>query len=53
MIRLFPDVPSITKESAMIMNMAANMLGLGNGSTPMGIKAMTELDKLNPERNCK
>ena len=32
---------------AMIMNISANMLGLGNAATPMGIKAMKELDKLN------
>ena len=36
--------------SAMIMNIAANMLGLGNAATPMGIKAMAELDKLNPRK---
>jgi len=34
----------------MVMNIAANMLGLGNAATPMGIKAMTELDKLNKEK---
>lgn len=51
MVRLFPDVPADHPAmSAMIMNMAANMLGLGNAATPMGIKAMTELDKLNPEK---
>jgi spore maturation protein SpmA len=51
MVRLFPDVPAEHPAmSAMIMNMAANMLGLGNAATPMGIKAMTELDKLNPEK---
>jgi spore maturation protein SpmA len=51
MIRLFPDVPSEHPAmGAMIMNMAANMLGLGNAATPMGIKAMTELEKLNPEK---
>ncbi|KMQ50497.1 Spore maturation protein A-like protein [Chitinispirillum alkaliphilum] len=33
------------------MNMAANMLGLGNAATPMGIKAMSELDKLNTEKD--
>lgn len=49
MVRLFPDVPANHPAmSAMIMNMAANSLGLGNAATPMGIKAMTELDKLNP-----
>jgi spore maturation protein SpmB len=36
--------------SAMIMNMAANALGLGNAATPMGIKAMQELSKLAPEK---
>jgi spore maturation protein SpmB len=34
--------------SAMIMNIAANMLGLGNAATPFGIKAMVELNRLNP-----
>lgn len=51
MTRLFPDVPSEHPAmSAMIMNMAANMLGLGNAATPFGIKAMTELDRLNPQK---
>lgn len=51
MIRLFPDVPEDHPAmSAMIMNMAANALGLGNAATPMGIKAMKELDTLNPEK---
>ena len=51
MIRLFPDVPQDHPAmSAMIMNMAANALGLGNAATPMGIKAMKELDTLNPEK---
>jgi spore maturation protein SpmA len=49
MTRLFPAVPAEHPAmSAMIMNMAANMLGLGNAATPMGLKAMAELDKLNP-----
>ena len=34
--------------SAMVMNLAANCLGLGNAATPLGIKAMVELEKLNP-----
>ncbi|MDG5815635.1 nucleoside recognition domain-containing protein [Chitinispirillales bacterium ANBcel5] len=52
MVRLFPDVPAEHPAmSAIIMNMAANMLGLGNAATPMGIKAMTELDKLNPQKD--
>jgi spore maturation protein SpmA len=51
MTRLFPDVPADHPAmSAMIMNMAANMLGLGNAATPFGIKAMTELDKINPRK---
>jgi spore maturation protein SpmA len=51
MVRLFPDVPpEHPAMSAMIMNMAANMLGLGNAATPLGIKAITELDRLNPEK---
>lgn len=49
MTRLFPDVPADHPAmSAMIMNIAANMLGLGNAATPFGIKAMTELNRLNP-----
>jgi spore maturation protein SpmA len=48
---LFPDVPANHPAmSAMIMNIAANMLGLGNAATPMGIKAMSELDKLNQRK---
>ncbi len=47
MIRLFPQVPpDHPAMSAMIMNMSANALGLGNAATPMGIKAMKELNKL-------
>lgn len=51
MVRLFPDVPpEHPAMAAMIMNMAANTLGLGNAATPMGIKAMQELDKLTIEK---
>jgi len=42
---LLEDHPAI---SAMLLNIAANMLGLGNAATPFGIKAMEELEKLNP-----
>ena len=42
-----PDHPAI---GAMIMNLAANMLGLSNAATPLGIKAMEELQELNPEK---
>jgi len=51
MRRLFPDVPTDHPAmAAMIMNIAANMLGLGNAATPFGLKAMQELDKLNPRK---
>ncbi|MEM9136533.1 MAG: nucleoside recognition domain-containing protein, partial [Cyanobacteria bacterium P01_F01_bin.42] len=51
MIRLFPEVPSDHPAmSAMLLNMAANALGLGNAATPMGLKAMKELDRLNAEK---
>lgn len=51
MSRLFPDVPpDHPAMGAMIMNLAANMLGLGNAATPFGLKAMKELDTLNPHR---
>jgi len=49
MVRLFPDVPAEHPAmGAMILNMSANMLGLGNAATPFGIRAMQELDRLNP-----
>ena len=48
--RLFPDVPpDHPAVGAMIMNIAANMLGLNNAATPLGLKAMEELNKLNPK----
>ncbi|MCB9744157.1 MAG: spore maturation protein [Alphaproteobacteria bacterium] len=51
MVRLFPDVPpDHPAMGAMILNIGANMLGLGNAATPLGIKAMKELDSLNPHR---
>ncbi len=47
--RLFPEVPANHPAlGAMTMNMGANMLGLDNAATPLGIKAMQELQKLNP-----
>lgn len=49
MIPLFPEVPEDHPAmGAMIMNLAANMLGLGNAATPLGLKAMQELQELNP-----
>jgi len=51
MVKLFPDVPAEHPAmGAMILNLSANMLGLGNAATPFGIRAMQELDKLNPQR---
>jgi len=49
MVRLFPDVPANHPAmGAIIMNISANALGLGNAATPFGIRAMQQLDKLNP-----
>jgi len=49
MVRLFPEVPpEHPAMGAMILNLSANALGLGNAATPFGIRAMQELDKLNP-----
>lgn len=46
--KLFPDVPpEHPAMGAMIMNISANMLGLGNAATPLGLKAMEELNKLS------
>lgn len=46
---LFPDVPvQHPAMGSMLMNMAANMLGLGNAATPLGLRAMKDLETLNP-----
>ncbi len=46
---LFPEVPpDHPAMGAMVMNMAANMLGLGNAATPLGLRAMEHLERLNP-----
>ena len=51
MRRLFPEVPQDHPAmSAMILNIASNVLGLGNAATPFGIRAMQELDRLNPAK---
>jgi spore maturation protein SpmA len=48
--RLFPEVPKNHPAiGSMMMNISANMLGLDNAATPMGLKAMKELQTLNPE----
>jgi len=49
MRRLFPEVPpEHPAMGSMLMNMAANMLGLGNAATPLGLRAMRDLETLNP-----
>lgn len=49
---LFPDVPDgHPAQGAMLMNISANMLGLENAATPLGLKAMQELQTLNPEKD--
>ncbi len=51
MEKLFPEVPTDHPAmGAMILNIAANMLGLNNAATPFGLRAMEELDKLNQHR---
>lgn len=48
---LFPEIPDGHPALGMIvLNLTANMLGLGNAATPMGLKAMEELQKLSPEK---
>ncbi|MBF0325637.1 MAG: spore maturation protein [Alphaproteobacteria bacterium] len=49
LVRLFPEVPpDHPAMGAMVMNVAANLLGLGNAATPFGIRAMEHLESLNP-----
>lgn len=49
--RIMPEVPSNHPAlSSIVMNMAANILGLDNAATPMGLKAMDELQSLNPDK---
>ena len=49
--RLFPEIPSDHPAmSSMIMNISANMLGLGNAATPFGLKAMEEMEEINPNK---
>lgn len=46
---LFPELPADHPAiGSMVMNMAANMLGLGNAATPLGLRAMRDLETLNP-----
>ncbi len=49
MRRLFPGVPATHPAmGSMLLNIAANMLGLGNAATPLGLRAMSDLESLNP-----
>jgi spore maturation protein A len=50
--RVFPDIPSEHPAIAsMLLNLSANWLGLSNAATPLGLKAMEELQKLNPQKD--
>jgi spore maturation protein A len=50
--RLFPDVPADHPAlAAILLNVSASWLGLGNAATPLGLKAMEELQKLNPAKD--
>ena len=50
--RLFPSVPKDHPAfSSIIMNFAANLLGLGNAATPFGLKAMEQLQSMNPDKD--
>ena len=50
--RLFPGVPrDHPANGAMIMNFSANILGLDNAATPLGLKAMKELQDINPNKD--
>ena len=49
--RLFPDIPKNHPSiGSMMMNFSANMLGLDNAATPLGLKAMKELQEINPDK---
>ena len=50
--KIMPDVPQESPAfGAIVMNMAANILGLDNAATPMGLKAIKELQKANPKKD--
>lgn len=52
MVRLFPTIPpDHPAMGAIILNLSANMLGLGSAATPFGMKAMQEMQRLNGNRN--
>ncbi len=48
---LFPELPKGHKAlTSIVMNLSANFLGLGNAATPLGLKAMKEMEELNPNK---
>ena len=50
--KLFPDIPKGHPATGSIfMNIAANMLGLDNAATPLGLKAMEQLQEINPKKD--
>ena len=50
--RLFPSIPqNHPAYGSMMLNIAANMLGLDNAATPMGLKAMKEMQEINPQKD--
>jgi len=50
--KIFPDIPKNHPAiGAIVMNISANMLGLDNAATPLGLKAMDEMQKLNPKKD--
>lgn len=49
--RVFPEIPKgHAANGSMVMNFSANMLGLDNAATPLGLKAMKELQEINPDK---
>ncbi len=51
-VRLFPDVPpDHPAMGSIVLNMSANILGLGNAATPLGLKAMEQLQELNEKKD--
>lgn len=50
--KIFPEIPKDHPASGhIIMNLSANMLGLGNAATPLGLKAMSSMQELNPDKD--
>jgi len=50
--KLFPEIPKgHSAHGSIMMNLAANMLGLDNAATPLGLKAMNEMQEVNPNKN--